>query len=304
MISYKFLVALALTTFTFSLSSHAAIKVFACEPEWGALAEELGGKHVDVFVATTGLQDPHRTQARPSLLAQARQADMIICTGADLEIGWLPLLLRQVGNAKIRPGEPGYFMATDYVTVLEVPTQIDLNGGHVHAAGNPHIQTDPRNIGLVATALNVRLQEVDRQQAASYQQRYQDFYQRWQTAIQQWQQQAQSLRGLPIIVSHNNWVYLENWLGLKRITTLEPKPGIPPSSAYLAEVLAQVEKTPVTMILNAAYQDKRAAEWLSQRSKIPVVTLPFTVGGDKAASNLFTLFDDTLQRLLEVKPHE
>ena len=130
---------------------HAALRVFACEPEWGALAQELGGDLVDVSVATTALQDPHQIQAKPSLIARARNADLVVCTGAELEIGWLPVLLQQSGNAKVQPGQPGNFAAADYVRKLEVPTQLDRSQGDVHAAGNPHIQTDPRNIAQVAS---------------------------------------------------------------------------------------------------------------------------------------------------------
>src|SRR5690349_1911790 len=141
--------------------AQAALRVFACEPEWGALVQELGGSLVDVSVATTALQDPHQIQAKPSLIARARNADLVVCTGAELEIGWLPVLLQQSGNAKVQPGQPGNFAAADHVRKLDVPARLDRAQGDVHAAGNPHIQTDPRNIALVAAALGARLQQLD-----------------------------------------------------------------------------------------------------------------------------------------------
>ncbi len=150
-----------------ALPAHAALRVFACEPEWGALAQELGGDLVDVSVATSALQDPHQIQAKPSLIARARNADLVVCTGAELEIGWLPVLLQQSGNAKVQPGQPGNFAAADFVRKLEVPdASSTASQGDVHAAGNPHIQTDPRNIALVATALGARLQQLDPAHAA------------------------------------------------------------------------------------------------------------------------------------------
>src|SRR5258706_1233962 len=176
----------AMTVALLALPAHAALHVFACEPEWGALAQELGGNLVDVSVATSALQDPHQIQAKPSLIARARNADLVVCTGAELEIGWLPVLLQQAGNAKIQPGQPANFAAADVVRKLEVPTQLDRSQGDVHAAGNPHIQTDPRNIALVATALGARLQQLDGANAAAYAQRAQDFQQRWQRAIARW----------------------------------------------------------------------------------------------------------------------
>ena len=138
----RFLIAIALAlTASFA---HATLKVFACEPEWDALARELGGDQVEVYAATTAQQDPHRVQARPSLIAQLRQADLLVCTGADLEAGWLPVLLRQARNPAVQPGQPGHFLAADQVTLLEVPTSIDRAEGDVHPQGNPHIQIDPR----------------------------------------------------------------------------------------------------------------------------------------------------------------
>jgi zinc/manganese transport system substrate-binding protein len=276
----------------------AKLNVFACEPEWGALAKELGGNALlNIYTATTGKQDPHHIQARPSLLAKARRADLLICTGAELEIGWLPLLLRKTGNPRIQPGRLGYFMATDYVRLRQIPSYLDRSEGDIHPSGNPHIQADPRNIARVAKKLAQRLTELDSANAADYQNLYQNFEQRWQAAIQRWEKQAAVLKGIPIVVHHNNWVYLEHWLGLKEIATLEPKPGIPPSSWHLAQILKQLKSQPAKMVIYAAYQESRPAHWLSQKAGIPVVELPLTVGGTTEASDLFTLFDDTLKRL-------
>ena len=143
----------ALLLFGMTLSARATVSVLACEPEWGALTQELGGEKVSIYSATTALQDPHRIQARPSLIARARSADLLVCTGSDLEVGWLPILLRQSGNANIQPGKPGNFEAASYVRKLEIPTRLDRAEGDVHAGGNPHIQTDPRNFLPVADAL-------------------------------------------------------------------------------------------------------------------------------------------------------
>jgi zinc/manganese transport system substrate-binding protein len=169
-----------------SLPADAALRVFACEPEWAALAQELGGNLVDASSATTALQDPHQIQAKPSLIARVRNADLVVCTGAELEIGWLPPLLQQSGNAKVQPGQPGNFVAADLVRKLEVPGLVDRSQGDVHAAGNPHIQTDPRNIAAVATGLGARLQQLDPANAAQYAKRQADFAQRWQQAMGRW----------------------------------------------------------------------------------------------------------------------
>ena len=282
-----------------SQAANAALNVFACEPEWGALATELGGDKVTVFNATNALQDVHHIEAKPSLVAQLRKADILVCTGSELEIGWLPILLRQSANDKLQAGKPANFEATRFVRMLEIPTRLDRADGDVHPGGNPHIQTDPRNIAKVAEALALRLAEVDAANATFYQTRYQDFAQRWQEAIKRWQAQAAPLKGVSIVVQHKGFPYLEDWLGLKQVATLEPKPGVEPSSAHLAEVLAKLQKQPVKMVISAAYNSDRPSQWLSERAKIPAVALPFSVGGTERAKDLFSLFDDTIARLLE-----
>jgi zinc/manganese transport system substrate-binding protein len=278
--------------------AHAALRVFACEPEWGALAQELGGSLVEVSVATSALQDPHQIQAKPSLIARARNADLVVCTGAELEIGWLPVLLQQSGNAKVQAGQPGNFAAADAVRKLDVPGQLDRSQGDVHAAGNPHIQTDPRNIAQVAVALAARLQQVDPAHAGEYAKAQADFSQRWQQAIGRWTAQAASLKGVPVVSQHKAFVYLYDWLGLKEVAVLEPKPGVEPSASHLQGVLSALKGTPARMVLYAAYQDPRPSEWLSKNANIPAVKIPFTVGGSDGAKDLFGLFDDTVARLL------
>lgn len=282
--------------------AQAALNVFACEPEWGALASELGGDAVKVYTATTAMQDPHRIEARPSLIAQMRRAQFVVCTGAELESGWLPILLRQSGNAAIQPHQPGYFEASRYVLMREKPAALDRAQGDVHAGGNPHIQTDPRNIARVAQALSAKLAQLDPDQAAHYQARLNDFNTRWQAAMARWQTQAAPLKGMPIVVQHRAFPYLEDWLGLKQVAVLEPKAGVEPSVGQLAQVAAQLKNTPARTVLRAAYQNPRPSQWLAEHADIPVVVLPFTVGGSARAKDLFGLFDDTIDRLLKAAP--
>jgi zinc/manganese transport system substrate-binding protein len=282
------------------LPCSAALNVFACEPEWGALARELGGDKVSVYIATTALQDVHRIEARPSLIARARSADLVICTGAELEVGWLPLVVSQSGNARIRPGEPGYFEAADFVALIEKPERLDRSLGDIHAAGNPHIHLGPHNIAEVATALGERMSELDKPNAADFQQRTKSFLARWREATAKWEQEAAPLKGVPVVVHHRDLTYLLAWLGMREVGTLEPKPGLPPSTASLSELLGKLKQTPAKAVLRAAYNDPRASEWLSQRAGIPAVVLPYTVGGSEKAKDLFGLYEDTLERLLAV----
>ena len=276
----------------------AALNIFACEPEWGALARELGGEKVNVYTAVGALQDPHHIEARPSLIARARSADLVVCSGAELEVGWLPLVRTQSGNARIQSGQPGDFEAARYIVALEVPQRLDRAQGDVHAAGNPHIHLDPRNIAMVAAALAQRMAQLDSAEAENYRTRSKAFLERWQQAIARWEKQAAPLKGMSVVVYHKDLTYLIDWLGMREAGALEPKPGLPPTTAHLSELLARLAKHPAAVIVRSAYSDPRAGAWLSERAKIPTVMLPYTVGGTDKAQDLFGLFDDTLARLL------
>lgn len=291
-----------LYVFLFSLlysPAHAAINVFACEPEWAALTQELAGDKASIYTATGPLQDPHHIEARPSLIAKARRANLVVCTGAELEAAWLPVVLRDSGNTATHEGSNGYFEATDFVKMLEVPTRLDRGDGDVHARGNPHIQTDARNFLPIADALSKRLIQLDAANANDYQQHLAVFNTKWRTAITKWEAQALPLKGMPILVQHKGFPYLTEWLKLKEVATLEPKPGMEPSAAHLAQILNTLQKQPAKMVLRAAYQDARPSEWVAQHAHLNVVELPYTVGGSAGASDLFGLFDDTIARLLK-----
>lgn len=295
-ITKKILCIISLLLFTDT--AHAALNVFACEPEWAALTQQLAGDQASIYTATGALQDPHHIEARPSLIAKARRADLLVCTGAELEVGWLPVVLRESGNNAIQPGSTGYFEAASVVHMLEVPSRLDRAEGDVHAQGNPHIQTDPRNFLSVAEALSKRLIQLDPANASGYQQHLAAFTQQWRTAIAKWEQQGAPLKGMSIVVQHKGFPYLNDWLGLKEVAELEPKPGMEPSAAHLSQVLNTLQQHPAKMVLRAAYQDARPSEWIAQRAHIAAVELPYTVGGSDRAKDLFGLFDDTVARLL------
>jgi zinc/manganese transport system substrate-binding protein len=279
-------------------SLHADLNIFACEPEWAALATELGGDKVDVSSATNALQDPHYIQARPSLISKVRRADLIVCSGAQLEIGWLPMLLRKGNNPNVIPGTPGFLEASQYVKRLDVTLENDRSQGDVHPQGNPHIQTNPHNILLVAVVMAERMVQLDPGNADVYQQKLSDFRQRWSAAITKWEQRAAVLRGKRVIAHHKSWVYLETWLGLIEVATLEAVSGIPPTASHLGSLLERFGDKGADFIIRAPFQNEKASDWLSERTGIPAVLLPLTVGGTDQASDLFKWFDDIINRLL------
>ena len=257
--------------------SQATLNVLACEPEWAALASEIGGDRLTIYSATTSMQDPHHIQARPSLIAKARRADLLVCTGAELETGWLPLLLRKANNGDIQPGKPGYFMAADYVDMLEVPVKVDRSHGDVHASGNPHIHTDARNMLPVAAALVQHLKTLDSENAEYYSNRYDAFRTVWEAKLEEWKQRAMPLEDVNIVAHHNFWPYMNRWLGLIQVDTLEPLPGVTPSSSHLAAVKKHVAERGVSVIIRVGYANERPANWMSSQTGLPVVTLPASV---------------------------
>lgn len=282
--------------------AHATLRVFACEPEWEALARELGGDRIEIYAATTPQQDPHRVQARPSLIAQLRQADLLVCTGADLEAGWLPVLLRQARNPAVQPGQPGHFLAADQVSLLEVPTTIDRAEGDVHPQGNPHLQVDPRRIALVAAALGRRLADLDPANAAEHTARTEAFLQRWKDATREWERRAAPLRGRRYVVHHAEWVYLFDWLGLQAAGAIEPKPGLPPAAGHLAALKEQLGARRADGILRSPLGDPKAVDWLASATGLPAIELPHTVGATADAGSLTALFDAIVARLSRERP--
>ncbi len=282
-------------------AADAEVRILACEPEWAALAEEIGGDDVTVHSATHGRQDAHYIRARPSLIAKVRRAKILFCSGADLEVGWLPVLLERGAGRIVQPGQPGHIMAADHVEVLERPEVLDRSLGDIHPGGNPHVHLDPRNIAILADVLAGRLEQIDPERAEAYRQRLASFQARWAEAVAGWRERIAALRGMKVIVYHKAWVYLLHWTGLDRIAVLERVSGVPPTASQLVEVLDRVRDSGARAILRAPFDPEDAAEWLSGKTGIPAVELPFTVGGRPEATDLFSLFDSTLALLEEAK---
>ncbi|MEQ1789187.1 MAG: zinc ABC transporter substrate-binding protein [Rickettsiales bacterium] len=282
--------------FAAPLTARAEVNIFACEPEWAALAKEIGGDKVEVFAATHAKQDPHHIRARPSLIAKARHADLIVCSGAGLEVGWLPILLQKAG-ADVQASSAGYLMAAEIVPMLEKPTVVDRSMGDVHPEGNPHVHLNPHNILLVAKELTKRLELIDSPNADFYRKQLADFTSRWQLAIKLWEEATYSLKGKNVVVHHRAFSYLLDWLKLKAVASLEPKPGIPPTTSHLEDLLQQLKTKLADVIIRTPYEPSEASEWLSEKTETTALVLPYTIGGDEESGDLFTLFDRSISLL-------
>ena len=277
------------------------IRVLACEPEWAALAEEIGGNDVIVHSATHGRQDAHHIRARPSLIAKVRLADVLFCSGAELEVGWLPVLMQRGARRIVQPGQPGHIMAADHVEMLDRPEVIDRSLGDIHPDGNPHVHLDPRNIVILADVLASRLERIDPSRSGAYRERLASFQSRWADAMTGWQKRTERLRGMEVIVHHKAWTYLLHWSGLERVASLERVSGIPPTASHLAQVFELARNSGTKAIIRTPFEPVDASDWLFGKTAIPVVELPFTVGGHPEVRDLFSLFDVTLTLLEEIK---
>ena len=293
---FTLVIALGLLTTAPSIAK-AEINVFACEPEWGALAKEIGGDHISVYNATKATQDVHFMRAKPSLLAAMRKADLVFCSGASLESGWLPILLQKAGSPNVQANTVGWLMASDHVRKLEVMQHADRSMGHVHPEGNPHVHLNPENMLILADMFADRLFQIDTGNISAYEANLERFKQRWQASLQKWKQEAETLRGKNVVVYHKSWSYLTDWTNMNVAASLEPKPGLPPTTSHLENVLQTLKNKKVDAILVAPFEDDEAAKWLAEKSGIKILRLPYTVGGSHNAQTLTGLFEETISML-------
>lgn len=291
--------ALAALVLMLSAGAAQALSVFACEPEWAALVRELAPQ-AEVRSATHARQDPHHIEARPSLIASMRRADLAICTGAQLEAGWLPMLQQRSGNPRMQDGAPGMLYAADHVSLIDPRPPGSPFEGDVHAEGNPHVHLDPRRVLDVAKALVERLQEIDPARRDQYRQRGLVFEADWRSRIVQWERKASGLRGMRVAAQHTTYAYLWRWLGIEQVADLEPKPGMPPTPGHLQRVLELARASPPRAVVVSSYQDARAAEWLAQQlgPRTSVLQLPATVTDEPPAATLAGFFEHVIERLL------
>ena len=281
---------------TTSNVTHAMVNIFACEPEWGALAKEIGGEKVKTFSATHAMQNPHYIRARPSLITKARKADIIFCSGAGLEVGWLPLLLQKSGS-NVQPGMEGHLMASEFVNVLEKPIVVDRTMGDVHPEGNPHVHLNPHNISLIAKELTKRLELIDITNQSFYRSRFDNFTLRWEEAINRWEKKSSDLKGMQIVIHHKTFSYLIDWLELIEVASLEIKPGIPPTASHLEELLQQFKTKSPDVIIRTPFDPGDGSIWLSEKISTPAIIMPYTINGNDNIADLFALFENSINLL-------
>lgn len=297
---YKIAFALLVSCLCGMVNTAQAITVFTCEPEWAALTKELAPK-AKVFSATHVFQDPHYIEARPSLISRLAKADLAICSGAELESGWLPVLQKRAGNRNVLKHAVGMLYLSKYVKTIDKHHKQFFSTDHVHPEGNPHFHLDPEAIPKLATVISRRMQKIDPDSREDYQKALDDWQRRWKVAQVKWEKAAQGLNGTPIVVQHSSFSYLLNWLGMNAVGDLEPEPGVPPTLAHAQSLIMTTSATPPVAILTNWYQNDRAAKWMSEKTGAVHLNLPGTVDLDGEINTLQKLFDHLVEQLQGVQ---
>ncbi len=279
--------------------AQAALDVVATTEDLADLAREVGGDKVKVEAIARGYQDPHFVEAKPSFILKLSKADLLVVVGRDLEVGWLPPLVQQSRNARIQPGADGYLDASLTAKILEIPTgKITRAMGDVHPAGNPHYWLDPGNGRRVAKAIADKLARMAPADAASFAARYADFDQRLAAAEKRWDEQMAPYKGLKIVTYHRSWPNFVDRFGLDVIGYVEPRPGIPPSPSHVFELIAEMKRQNVKILIVEPYFDLKTPSMVGRETGARVLVLPPSVGGEKEITDYIQLFDHDLKLLL------
>jgi len=296
-ISYKhFLWLLSFTIMSGSL--HAALKVETTTQDLAAIAKAVGGEHINVHSLTPGTRDPHFAVAKPSMIRKVYGADLLLAVGADMEIGWLPSLLQSARNSRVQPGNPGYLDLSETVPLLgQLQGPVTRDMGDVHAKGNPHYWLDPRNGVRMANAIAIRLGQLDPAHAIEYQKNAERFVKNLKTKLQGWKKTLQHLNGKAVIAYHTSFVYLAEAFGFRIVDEVEPKPGITPSAASLAKLIARIKNEQIDLLIMEPYYERRSARYLNEKTGLQVAVIPQSVGAQKGIDNYIDLFDNIVKNL-------
>jgi zinc/manganese transport system substrate-binding protein len=275
----------------------AKLNVVATLPDFGSLAREIGGDQVNVTVMAKPTEDPHFVDARPSFVVQLRTADVLIEGGAELEIGWLPPLLQNARNPKIEVGKPGRVVASQGIRLMNVPANVTRAAGDVHALGNPHFMTDPIIAKAVAQHIAQAFSEMDAPNAATYQANYKKFETAINAKLQEWGTAMLPFKGQHVVAYHDSWPYFAHRFGLNIDIFLEPKPGIPPSPAHLAEVIGQIKAQHIKAIIVEPFHDRKIAERVESATGAKVVDFAQYPGALPGTETYIKLMDVLVARL-------
>jgi len=294
------LAALILAALAFPPASEAKkLNIVTSTTDMAALAQEVGGDKITVEALAKGYQDPHFVEAKPSFLLKLRNADLLILVGLQLEIGWLPPLITQCGNARIQVGAPGYLDASQFAEILDIPTgQITRAMGDVHPLGNPHYWLDPNNGRRIARGIAQKLGEMDPADNQYFQERFQDFDKRLTAAEKTWDAEMAPYKGRKIVTYHTSWSNFAKHFGLQLDGYIEPRPGIPPTPAHTLEIIQLIKRDNVKVVVVEPYFDLKTPNSIGSATGAKVIVLLPSVGGEKQVTDYFKLFDYDINLLI------
>ncbi|HJQ11909.1 MAG TPA: metal ABC transporter substrate-binding protein [Gemmatimonadaceae bacterium] len=272
-----------------STQAAAQLKVVATTPDLASVAREIGGDKVNVVALAKPTEDPHFVDAKPSFIVTLNRADALIEGGAELELGWLPPLLENSRNSRVAAGAPGRIVASEGIRLLEIPTSFDRSKGDIHSLGNPHFMIDPAAAKVVARNIATHFVQLDPKNAATYNANLARFNSRLDAKLAQWQQELAPYRGAKIVTYHRDFIYFAQRFGLSIVDELEPKPGIAPSPAHLAQVIGEMKRDNAKVILVQPFQNRKTAETVARQTGATVIDAPQQPG---AASNTSSYFDN------------
>jgi zinc/manganese transport system substrate-binding protein len=294
----RLLSIVTLAALALAAPARAAVNVMASTEDLADLTRQVGGDKVKVEAIARGYQDPHFVEAKPSFILKLAKADLLVVVGRELEIGWLPPLIQQSRNAKVQPGAEGYLDASLTAKILEIPTgQITRAMGDVHPAGNPHYWLDPGNGRRVAKAIVDKLSKMDAADAAYFQSRYADFDKRLAEAEKRWDAQMAPYKGLKVVTYHRSWPNFTERFGLDVIGYVEPRPGIPPSPSHTIDLIGEMKRQQVKILLVEPYFDLKTPQSIARETGAKVVVMSPSVGGEKEITDYIALFDYDIKLL-------
>ena len=273
------------------LSLFANLNIAVSYPYIGALTKNIGGENVNTTVLANGSWDPHFIVPRPSLISKVRRADGLIINGGQLEIGWLPPLIRRAANPKTNINAKTFLNLSSHVNMLNKPQSVNRSGGDLHPDGNPHFHLDPNNILILARVIKDYLSSIDYENVDIYKKNYIKFYKMWKNKIDMWNSKMVSKKGLKVIQFHNNLAYFIKAYGLKTIGTIEPLPGVPPSSRHTLSLIRLIKQDKPFCILHDVYHSTKTAKYISSKTDIPVILMPHDIGSLDSIEDLTSLFD-------------
>jgi len=273
------------------LALMAKLNIAVTYPYIGALTKTIGGEHVETTILAKGNWDPHFIIPRPSLIAKVRNADGLIMNGGQLEIGWLPPLIRRAANQKTNVNAKTFLNLAGHMTFINKPKSVSRSGGDVHPDGNPHFHLDPNNILILANVIRGYLSSIDSANAKNYDKNYKNFIKLWKKNMRIWKKKMLNKKGLKVIQFHNNMAYFIKAYGLKNIGTIEPLPGISPSSKHTIAIIKLIKEEKVSYILQDVYHSTKVAKYISSKTGTPIILAPHDIGSLDSIENLKSLFD-------------